>query len=102
MPAGKIKLYVWQPEGHGPSSYFVMAASLEEAIKAVRKVAGPPSKKTAYQNGAFYDGENILPPKIYLPGEVGPYEVTVPIFDEKTQSKAVKIYEAVKKKMRLK
>ncbi|HNB04349.1 MAG TPA: hypothetical protein PKV97_00335 [Thauera aminoaromatica] len=30
------------------------------------------------------------------------YEVTVPIFDEKTQSKAVKIYEAVKKKMRLK
>lgn len=30
-----MKLYAWQPEGHGPQSFFVVAASQQEAQAAV-------------------------------------------------------------------
>ena len=42
------KLYAWQPDGHGPQSFFVVAASEQEARAAVtadikRRRALPPS-----------------------------------------------------------
>ncbi len=31
----ELKLYAWQPQGHGECSFFVMAVSKKDAIKAV-------------------------------------------------------------------
>ncbi len=35
-----IKLYVWQPDGHGEYSFFVAAKSKEEATAAIERYRG--------------------------------------------------------------
>jgi len=48
-----VKLYAFQPEGHGPLSYFVMAESEAQARAAVRRyiVDNMNKPKTAYITG---------------------------------------------------
>ena len=55
-----MKLYAFQPQGHGEQSFFTIAKSEEEAIKAVTKYIdthypkGSPNEYDAYGFGTDY------------------------------------------------
>jgi hypothetical protein len=55
-----MKLYAFQPQGHGEQSFFTIAKSEEEAIKAVKKhidthyPEGSPNEYDAYGFGTDY------------------------------------------------
>jgi hypothetical protein len=56
----EMKLYAFQPQGHGEQSFFTIAKSEEEAIKAVNKhiekvyPKGSPNEYDAYGFGTDY------------------------------------------------
>ncbi len=61
-----MNLYVWQPKGHGPYSFFVMEGTKKDAIEAVKrfiKHSGGPK----YFNGSWPRDYNL---EVFSPGEV--------------------------------
>lgn len=48
-----MKLFAFQPKGHGPSSFFVMAETEEEAIKSVEAFIVEEAKRAEEQHYDF-------------------------------------------------
>lgn len=60
-----MKLYIWEPNRHGPNSIFVMAESVEDAVKAVER-------EIATDYADYYEGWGT---DAYTLTVVGPGEV---------------------------
>ena len=70
-----MKLYAFQPEGHGPKSFFVMSESEEEARKAVSDYCSKIIFEGKTQSWEYCSTEDCNPFYEHDVIELGPNEV---------------------------
>ena len=72
MINGEMKLFAWQPKGHGQDSFFVMAASEDDARHAVnafiKSRAGDNKYSAEFLSPGW--GTDYYPLTVLSPGEV--------------------------------